>query len=216
MFSKDNNKRKYTCFVCGVMFESFDGFKDHIVEKHKEGEDYILCPLKRCRAPVRDMRTHFKVIHPKEKLPHTGPLRAMIWRDFSGKGMRKRKPSFKEGWYESKKMSKKFYYRSSYEATVFECLDLLPEVLAFEVEPFKIPYIHKGEQREYTPDILVTFIDDRREVWEVKPSKQTILEINIDKWSAANAACQARGWEFVVITEKGIDKLKKKVQKLLG
>lgn len=213
MFPKSDSKRKYTCFVCGVMFEDYVGFKNHIIEEHKEGEDYILCPLKRCRAPIRDLRMHFKAIHPSEKLPKSGPMKAMIWRDVSNRKAKKRKPSFKEGWYESKKMQTKFYYRSSYELTVFECLDEWTKVIGYEAEPFKIPYIHKGEQREYTPDIIVTFTDGHREVWEIKPSSQTMMEVNTNKWHAANLSCKARGWDFVVMTEKGIGKLKKTVER---
>jgi hypothetical protein len=215
-FAPENDKRKYQCFVCGQLFEKFDTFKEHVKEKHREGDDFITCPLLRCGAPVRDMRVHFKVKHPGETLPKIGPLKAMIWKDFKGGKGKTRKPKFKEGYHESTKMKKQFHYRSGYEKTVYECLDLLPEVVGYDVEPFRIQYLHKGEEHEYIPDIIVTYSDGKREVWEVKPASQTILEININKWNAAARACDARGWEFIVMTEQGIEKLKNRVRRLNG
>jgi len=216
-FVSENNKRKYCCFVCGVIFEDdFEEFKNHIKEKHREGDDYISCPLLRCNAPVRDLRTHFQVKHPGETLPKHGQMKAMIWKDFKSGKARTRKPKFKEGWHESTKMRRTFRYRSGYEKTVYECLDLMPDVIGYDAEPFRIPYIHLGKEHEYIPDIIVTFNDTRREVWEIKPSSQTHLEINTNKWTAASRECAARGWEFIVITEQGINKLKKRVRMLNG
>jgi len=214
---EERDARKYQCFVCGQLFQSFNAFKEHIKEKHKEGEEFIVCPLQRCGAPVRDMRTHFKVKHPGEKLPKIGQMKAMIWKDFgpTGKG-KTRKPKFKEGWHDSTKMKRQFHYRSGYEKTVYECLDLLPEVVGYDVEPFRIKYLHKGEEHEYIPDIIVTYSDSRREVWEIKPASQTIPEVNINKWNAATLACEARGWEFIVMTEQGIEKLKRKSRRATG
>jgi hypothetical protein len=161
---------------------------------------------------------HFKVMHPSEPKPKTAMTRAIIWKDFSPKHPKgkTRKPKFRSGEYESIKMKRLFHYRSGYECTVYECLDSLKDVHAFAAEPFKIPYIYKGEVHEYTPDILVSFIDGRKELWEIKPSNQTSLEKNQDKWVAAKSACESRGWTFEVITEQGIEQLKKKVQEQLS
>ncbi|RDJ35336.1 MAG: hypothetical protein DWQ19_11010 [Crenarchaeota archaeon] len=213
MFNTPKNIRKFQCFVCARQFESFEEFVSHIVETHEEGTDYVLCPLERCKAPVRDVRSHFKVKHPTEKLPQKGMLKATVWRDVTPKGkIKKRKPKFREGWHHSTKMEKNFYYRSGYEKTVYECFDSWHEVLAYEAEPFQIPYIHEGQCHQYTPDVFIAFIDGHKEVWEVKPANQTLLEKNQNKWFSAKQACEARGWEFVVATEQVIQKLKKKVK----
>ena len=208
----DNNsqKRKYQCFVCGVAFLDFEEYKSHIIQNHEEGTDYVKCPLARCQAPVRDVRVHFKAIHPSETLPKQGMLKATLWRDITADGKaKKKKPKCREGYYQSTKMGKAFFYRSGWEATVFECLDSWNEVLAYEVEPFEIPYIHKGESHKYIPDVFVMFLDGRKEVWEIKPSSQTHLQMNQDKWYSAKIACEARGWNFEVIVEQRIEKLKK-------
>jgi len=209
----DKNKRKYQCFVCGVYFEEFEQFKTHIVETHEEGREYIVCPCDHCQAPVRDLRMHFKVKHPHMNMPPVAMTKAIVMKDLSAKGkVKNKKPQFREGWYHSTKMNKKIHYRSGYESTIYELLDADVDVLAFEEEPFKIAYLHKGKQHQYIPDILVRFITGRIEIWEVKPANQTLLEQNQNKWSAAADVCKTRGWDFVVITEKGITNLKTKVK----
>lgn len=209
--------KKYTCFCCGVQFEEFKEYKEHIIEEHDEGRDFVICPLERCQTPVRDLRLHFKVKHPSQKCPTKTQIKATIWRDKTpGKDkLKTRKPKFREGYYESIKMEKSFKYRSGYECTVFECLDSLNEIQGFDVEPFEISYIHKGEAKKYIPDIFISYHDGRKEIWEIKPTNQTHLQKNKDKWFAANEACKLRGWKFKVITEKGIEKLKKKVREQL-
>jgi hypothetical protein len=211
--NKDDNKRKYCCFCCGVQFTEITEFRTHILEKHDEGRDYVLCPCQWCKIPVRDLKSHWVVFHPSQPLPKNRQMKAIIWRDFSPKGKAKTRKKFKDGWYESTKMNKRFYFRSGWEETVYECLDQMNEVTAYEAEPFKIPYIWNGSQHEYSPDILVVFADGHREVWEIKPADQTALEQNQCKWRAAVEVCKPRGWEFVVQTEKGINLLKKKVRR---
>ena len=211
-FEPEKNKRKYQCFCCGVQFDDIFEYKTHIIEKHEEGRDYVLCPLQRCGMPVRDTRLHFKVAHARESLPKGCMLKAMIWKDFSSKGKgRTKKPNYRDGDYHSVKMNTVFHYRSGYEEQVYNCLDVLVEVHAFAAEPFKIPYIFNGETHHYTPDILVSFTNGNKEVWEIKPANQTNLPVNKAKWTAAEVACKLRGWNFKVITEQEIQKLKKQV-----
>jgi hypothetical protein len=197
------------------MYKSFSEFSEHIVTSHEEGRDYILCPLKRCGAPVRDIRAHFKCIHKNEPIPKKGMMKAIVWHDPVSKGDKKtkvRKPKFREGFYQSTKMNKQFHYRSGYEAKVYEYLDIDIDVASYDVEPFEIEYIHKGKYHRYVPDIIVKYIDGHTEVLEIKPATQTLLEVNHSKWTAADKACKTRGWQFMVVTEKGIDNLKTKVR----
>jgi hypothetical protein len=157
------------------------------------------------------MKTHFKVKHPSEILPKNILLKATIWRDISNKKVKVQK-KFKEGYHFSTKMQKSFYYRSGYELKIFELLDKFNEVIAYDVEPFKIPYFHEGTTHQYTPDIFVAYHNGKKEIWEIKPANQTTLQRNKDKWQAALIACNDRGWEFIVLTEKGINLLEKKVK----
>jgi len=218
-FNEDADKkhvRKFQCFVCSMQFLTFQEFVDHIVEKHEEGREYVLCPLARCRTPVRDVRAHFKAFHRNEKIPATGShmMRAIEWHDIkpADGSKTKKKPKFRSGTYESTKMGKTFSYDSGWECTVLECLDSWNDVLAFEVEPFEIPYIHEGTCHKYLPDLFIAFLDGHKEVWEIKPANQTALKKNQNKWFAAKSACEARGWGFEVVTEQLIEKLKNKVK----
>lgn len=213
-FKKDDGKRKWMCFVCGVQYESFMEFKEHIIDKHDEGRDYILCQLTRCGAPVRDLRTHYKCKHPSEKLPKGTQMKATIWRDRSKSGkLKANKPKFRQGSIISDKNGgKEMKYRSGYECEVYESLEALNNIKKYDVEPFSVLYTFQGESHRYIPDLSIQFTDGSIEVWEIKPSNQTQLERNQKKWEACNEHCKARGWEFKVITEKGIGLLREAVK----
>lgn len=219
-FEKDDGSRKWQCFVCGHQFTDFEEFKSHIVASHEEGREFVICPLERCQCPVRDIRMHFKAKHPSEKSPKSGQMKALVWKDqspqkggkFAG-GLKPRRSKFREGYLVSNKNGgKEMHYRSGYECDVYECLEGLPDVARYDVEPFAVKYSFQGEVHEYNPDLSVVFNDGRIEIWEIKPSNQTHLEKNKAKWTACQQHCEARGWNFIVVTEVGIGKLKKKVQ----
>ena len=212
-FEKD--KRVYQCFICGERHQTFEEFREHIVKNHEEGREYIMCPLKRCQAPVRDMKAHFKAKHPHDKLPKTCANRAAIWKDISTKNgkMNTKKPHFREGWMTSVKCGKDMHYRSGMECEVYEMLERWNEVVKYEEEPFPVRYAFLGIEHDYYPDIRITFRDGAVEIWEVKPSSQTQIGKNKAKWSACNEYCLARAWKFMVLTEKGLRKLREKVAK---
>lgn len=210
----NKDKRVWQCFVCGERHETFEAFKEHILKTHEEGREYVVCPLQRCQAPVRDMRMHFKAKHPGVKRPKTGQNRALIWKDISTKNgkMNTKMPHFREGYLDSVKNGKEMHYRSGMECEVYELLERWDEVTKYEDEPFPVKYQFRGEQHDYFPDIRISFRDGTTEVWEVKPSSQTQIEKNKAKWSACNNHCLTRGWKFMVLTEKGMQKLRKKIQ----
>ena len=205
---------KHVCFCCGIQFSEYEEFRSHIIESHEEGREFVRCPLEHCKAPVRDVKLHMKVKHPNFDLRNfKGQARAIIWHDFSAKGKKTRKPRFKQGKYESTKTGKTLGYRSGLEEKLYKVLDQHDEVMSFYSEPFNIDYIHKGQAHKYTPDLIVNFMDGRRQVWEVKPSNQTDLEMNKNKWRAAEEVCKIRGWSFEVFTEQRIDKLAVEVRR---
>lgn len=212
MFAKDNGIRKYCCFVCGRIYEEYEEFKSHILSEHEEGRDYIVCPLQRCQAPVRDVKTHFKAKHIGEKLPAGIQFKATIWRDYNastGK-VKTRRPKFREGTFISiKNNGKELHYRSGYECEVYECLESINDIIAYDAEPFAVDYIFEGQPHKYNPDLSVHFSNGDVAIWEIKPSNQTDLPKNKAKWAACQMFCEARGWRFEVITETGISKLKK-------
>lgn len=213
-FQKINEAdRQYTCFVCGRAYKDFEEFKKHIIEKHQEGREYVLCPLARCRAPVRDVRAHFKVKHPHEPPPQGCQMKAIVWKDVKDPKSKKKKRGmhFHDGDFPSKKNGKKLHYRSGYELEVYKILEERDDVVRFDAEPFGIPYWFQGENHKYFPDLLVQFRDGHTEVWEIKPQSQTSYDVNDAKWTAADKFCEARGYHFEVKTEQGIKMLRKEL-----
>lgn len=210
-----SNSRKFQCFICGKTYSLFNDYNSHVLASHDESRDFIKCPLERCGAACRDLRLHYKLKHPNETLPKNCQMRAMIWKDQNTKTgkLKQRKPKFREGYFISvKNGGKEMHYRSGYECDVYECLESMSEVIKYDVEPFKIQYFFEGNSHQYNPDISILFDDGHIEVWEVKPANQTLLPKNNAKWAAANEYCQIRGWQFMVLTEVGINKLKHRLK----
>lgn len=206
------NARNFQCFVCFNCLNSFDEFKGHIIEKHEEGRDYIICPVDWCQYPVRDIRMHFKAKHPSLKLPTVKQMKAIVFRD--GKEKKVRKPKFRSGFMFSQKNNKEFYYRSNLECETLELLEQIDKVVKYDVEPIEINYFFNGESHKYIPDLSIFYEDKNIEIVEIKPSNQFSLPVNQAKWKAAEHFCQTRGWKFTVINEREINKLKKMINRL--
>jgi len=209
---QDKNKRKWQCFVCGVLFTDPEEYRQHIKENHEEGREFITCPA--CGYPIRDLPAHFKAKHPKRTMPKNMQTKVSIWHDFTPQGKKKKtnKPRFRKGYFQSTKNNKDILYRSGYECEVYECLEADRDIRGFKAEPFKVEYFYKGKWRKYIPDLLVEFYDGKKEVWEIKPKTQTTYEQNKAKWTAMNNYANNLGWHFEVKTEVGIEKLKKKIR----
>lgn len=207
------NNRSWMCFVCGRKYVSYEEYKTHIVTEHEEGREYLKCPA--CEAPVRDVKTHFKVKHPNRHLPTDVQFKVTVWHDFSPNGTKKKKTrvNVRTGHFPSKKMNEDLYYRSGLEADFYKCLEEDPDIKTYKIEPFKVPYFWQGEWHNYIPDILVEFIDGVKEIWEVKPGVRTNDEQNLAKWNSADAQAKNIGWRFVVQTEVGLDKYRAKLKK---
>lgn len=211
-----SGQRKWQCFVCGRNYENFDDYKAHVVENHDEGREYLKCPD--CGAPVRDMKMHYKAKHPSRVLPSNVQHRVTIWHDFrpgkDGKDKRTtRKPSPRQGTFTSRKMCADYEYKSGMECEFFECLEADLDVEAFKYEDVKVPYFWQGQWHTYIPDLRVKFTDGSTQLWEIKPANQTQFDQNKAKWAAANNYCSNVGWDFVVLTEVGLGKLKTKIKR---
>lgn len=206
-FSRNDGKRQFQCFCCGILLPSPPAFKDHIKANHEEGREYIICPLERCGMPVRCVRSHFKAIHPHDVMPKNCQMKALLWRDPKDPRRRKKKVSFEEGYFPSAKNRKNLHYRSSWERQIYEVLENFDDVVKYEVESLAIEYFFKGEKHNYLPDIKLYFRDGHKEIWEIKPSNQTGISVNEAKWVACMEFCKSRGWDFKVITEMGLERL---------
>ena len=214
--SGKTGKRKWQCFACGQNYQDYKTYKEHILDQHEEGREYLKCPD--CNAPVRDLKMHYKAKHPKRIMPRGLQTKVAVWKDFKtgGKGKKKgktRKPTFRTGEFESKKNGCLLKYRSGMECEFYECLEIDKDVVSFFAEPFKVPYCYQGKWHDYIPDIRINFTDGSTEIWEVKPASQTHYEQNRAKWAAMNEHAIHHGWTFSVQTEVGLGKLKTKVKR---
>jgi len=218
-----SEEKSYFCFICGKVIKpeggGFNTYKKHICTEHEEEKEWIACPY--CvkdpyPTPVRDIRSHIKVKHKGKPIPKNQQLRVQVWKDWDPVKRqitnKKKYRRFKEGFHYSKKLETSIHYRSSWEQMVYSCLDTLDEVKSFRGEPFAIPYMLRGANYNYLPDLLVNFKDGRTELWEVKPSSQLNDEMNIAKWTAAKSYCEKRKWKFIVYTESGIKGLKRRAR----
>ncbi len=211
-----SKSRKFQCFVCGKNYEAYEEYKEHILQSHQEGREFISCPD--CGSPVRDVKLHYKTKHPSRIMPKNVQHRVAVWHDFKvgkfGKSEKKttRKPSFRSGTFCSKKCNRDFEYKSGMECDFFECLEADVDVLAYSYEGMKIPYFFQGKWHNYLPDIKVTFLDNTIQIWEIKPANQTNYDQNKAKWAAAQNYCLNIGYEFIVMTEVGLGKLKTKLK----
>lgn len=120
-------------------------------------------------------------------------------------------------------------YRSSWELTVMNWLDLRESVERWGSEEKVVPYYDpvKKRWRRYFPDFVIRYKDSRgitiTEMIEVKPykyivgpnpnpkrrTKSWVNEVhmyvtNQAKWKAATQYCEDRGWNFRLLSEKDI------------
>jgi hypothetical protein len=113
-------------------------------------------------------------------------------------------------------------FRSSWEFKVMQMFDVNPNIMSWASESLKIPYQNPftGKYTVYVPDFVVTYVDakgnQRAEIIEVKPAKETFLEqaksqkakaavaLNTFKWAAAQAFARNHGMTFRVMNEGNI------------
>lgn len=113
-------------------------------------------------------------------------------------------------------------FRSSWEHKVMVMFDVNPNITSWASESVKIPYKNPftGKYTVYVPDFVVTYVDakgnQKAEIIEVKPAKETFLEqaksqrakaavaLNTFKWAAAQAFAKNHGMTFRVMNENNI------------
>lgn len=123
---------------------------------------------------------------------------------------------FKSGWVYCHKADRDVWVRSSWEKRVLRVLDQYDEIETVEVEPFRIPYTLDGVGRQYTPDLLVVFEGNIREVWEIKPQCYTDTSKNRAKFQAAQGFCDRLGAHFRVVTEKEIGRMEQRTALMIA
>ena len=145
-----------------------------------------------------------------------------------------RNKAFKQGYYYPKHPekllgnSKHAIYRSGLELSYFRILDANPQVVRWGSEEVIIPYYFDNKWHKYYVDLIV-FLQQgpilKKLFIELKPYSQTQVpknsprrkqknylrecyewNKNTAKWASAKQYAQKVGCEFVVLTEKDIEK----------
>jgi hypothetical protein len=124
----------------------------------------------------------------------------------------------------------KIIYRSSWEKKMCTFCDINEKVLAWSSETIQVPYVNPIENstRAYNLDFYLKIVKEdgsiKEYIAEVKPAKKLIKPIlpttrvtekrmndhiiqskeyiiNMHKFDAAKKWAEARGWDFIIITE---------------
>lgn len=110
-------------------------------------------------------------------------------------------------WYSPKVKGHFCLCRSPLEEIEFMKLDKDDEVVAYEVEPFKIRYYAGSQIKYYIPDLLVTYKNGRHVIAEIKTLSDIRLEKNQAKFKAIEQYAEEHGYEFEVWARRGIGRL---------
>lgn len=119
-------------------------------------------------------------------------------------GEREIQKKYHKGWYTSRKMRKRFPYRSQLEKLFMIGLDKDPHVVEWLYEALEIPYQFAGVTRTHVPDFFFRTRDGKWHVVEVKHSNYLADAQIVAKRVGAEAMLWPRDISYEIITEKEI------------
>jgi hypothetical protein len=97
-------------------------------------------------------------------------------------------------------------FHSRLELDALSLIDLTLWIVALHAQPRSFQYWMDGEQRPYTPDLLVRLADGREFALEIKTYKDAIASENLARWPAIKVALADEGLGFKVLTDRLIRK----------
>lgn len=106
------------------------------------------------------------------------------------------------GSFYSHKLDRTVQYESGLELEILTLLERSGRVAYYQEQPALIPYTFKGRRRKYYPDLFVATADGRGLLVEVKPTESMALSINRAKADAGRAWAHARGWGWLVVSDR--------------
>lgn len=128
---------------------------------------------------------------------------------------------YKQGYYDARRSTKYrgpsllIPYRSSYEYRFILYCENNPNVVEWSYETLKIPYKDPtGKLHNYYMDFIVKYKNGSTYLIEVKPYTQTLPQRNAAyrknslKWEAAKNYANERGFTFMIVTEKSLERMK--------
>jgi hypothetical protein len=120
------------------------------------------------------------------------------------KRKRKKGSRYHRGVYTSiKNGGKQYSYRSGWEGKYFEYLENDPDVLSYDYESLKIPYVSNkksGRTRNYIPDFIVTR-PSGVEIIEIKPTRFLKKRVIVKKLEAGKSYATSNNMTFKLLTE---------------
>lgn len=78
------------------------------------------------------------------------------------------------------------------------------DVISWETEPFRVPYLFEGREHNYVPDILVKMKNGTIAVIEVKPESLVDDPKNKAKIEAGRAFCSELEYGYVIMSEQDL------------
>lgn len=111
---------------------------------------------------------------------------------------------YKQGWFISKKNKCKLYYQSSYELKAFKKLEKNKNIIKYGRLGFSIPYFYNKEEKNYIPDLLITYKNNKQSILEIKPEERLKEKQIVQKTNAAINFCKQNNLKFLIWTEKNL------------
>lgn len=103
------------------------------------------------------------------------------------------------------KAGREVQFESWSERALLLRLDHDPEVRDYRSQPERFEYVdEQGKRRHYTPDFLVWRYSGQIEIHEVSLTSRRRLPELQRREAAGHRICQARGWRYLVYTEKDL------------
>lgn len=120
------------------------------------------------------------------------------------------------GYFPSRKIGRQVAFESLLERNYFFLLEYDPEVENFCEQPLDITFLHNGKKRHYYPDVAVER-NGQIHIVEIKPSSKLNDVKLIPKFLSGINYCNAKDYQYRIITEKHMDKqILKNVKMLFG
>lgn len=119
------------------------------------------------------------------------------------KRKRKRKGHYHRGTHVSP-IAGECKYRSGWEQKYMEHLDADPSVVSWSYEKLVIEYVSNKKTkkiRKYYPDFQVEYLDGRKVIIEIKPSRKLQQAAVIKKVRAAKEWCTMHDFDYKILTE---------------
>ncbi len=107
------------------------------------------------------------------------------------------------GKFPSLKMNTAIWWESQLERDYIYLLEIDPDVISYQGQPFTLAYNTLDKRRKYTPDFLVER-KGSKQIVEVKPANKVSETQNLRRFQQAASICLAHNLELVVVTEKTI------------